>query len=69
MTIGNGQDNALEGSAPPSISAATRSLSHEERYDMSMSAANVLRSHGLIDRAGWIDLSDRALTVYADELG
>jgi len=69
MTISNGQGNALEGSTPSSIRAATGSLSPQERYDTSMSAANVLRSHGLIDAAGWIDLSDRALTVYADELG
>lgn len=69
MTIGNGQDNALEGSAPLSISAATKSLSHKERYETSMSAANVLRSHDLIDMAGWIELSDKALTEYAGELG
>jgi len=69
MTISNGQGNALEGSTPPSNSTAPGSLSPQERYDMSMSAASVLRSHGLIDGAGFIDLSDRALTAYADELG
>lgn len=66
MTISNGQGNALEGSTPPSYSTATGSLSPQERYEMSMSGANVLRSHGLIDGDGWIEFSDRALTVYVE---
>lgn len=69
MTINIRQVNAMEAWFALRTDPKFISATPEERYETRLSLADDLKQEGLIDDGEWRELTEEAVSAYADELG
>lgn len=69
MAINIEQVTAMEAWFALRNDPAFISVTPEERYETRLALADDLKQQGLIDDNEWRELTEEAVTAYADELG